>query len=59
MDVEREAMELHMLLMSLGKGGTDAADVMEVFCAGRLEPYVPLFGLVHGGAFDLRDGWNL
>ena len=59
MDLEQEAMELHMLLMSLGMGGQSAVDVMEVFCPGRPKPYVSMFGLVHGGAFDLRDGWNL
>ena len=52
-------MEIHSLLLSLGMGGADAADVMVVFCPGRLAPYVSMFGLVHGGAFDLRDGWDL
>ena len=50
MDLERDAMEIHTLLFSLGMGGAHAADVMEVFCPERLVPYVSLFGLVHGGA---------
>ncbi|CAK0888783.1 unnamed protein product [Prorocentrum cordatum] len=35
------------------------ADVMEVFCPNRLAGFAPLFGLVHGGSFDLRYGWDL
>ena len=32
---------------------------MEIFCPGRLAEFSRLFGLVHGGSFDLRTGWDL
>jgi hypothetical protein len=57
-EMERDVAEIHLLLMSLGMG-TDAVDVMEVFCLGRLREHALVFGLVRGGAFDLRGGWDL
>ncbi|CAK0830057.1 unnamed protein product [Prorocentrum cordatum] len=50
--------EIGALLFSLGYSGRKA-DVMEVFCPNRLVGFAPLFGLVHGGSFDLRVGWDL
>ncbi|CAK0882798.1 unnamed protein product, partial [Prorocentrum cordatum] len=50
--------EIGALLLSLGYSGRKA-DVMEVFCPNRLVGFAPLFGLVHGGSFDLRVGWDL
>ncbi|CAK0826820.1 unnamed protein product [Prorocentrum cordatum] len=50
--------EIGALLLSLGYSGRKA-DVMEVFCPNRLVGFAPLFGLVHGGSFDLRVGWGL
>ncbi|CAK0865359.1 unnamed protein product, partial [Prorocentrum cordatum] len=50
--------EISALLLSLGYSGRKA-DVMEVFCPNRLVGFAPLFGLVHGGSFDLRVGWDL
>ncbi|CAK0896231.1 unnamed protein product [Prorocentrum cordatum] len=50
--------EIGALLLSLGYSGRKA-DVMEAFCPNRLVGFAPLFGLVHGGSFDLRVGWGL
>ncbi|CAK0903034.1 unnamed protein product, partial [Prorocentrum cordatum] len=50
--------EVGALLLSLGCSGRKA-DVMEVICPNRLVGFAPLFGLVHGGSFDLRVGWGL
>ncbi|CAK0856358.1 unnamed protein product [Prorocentrum cordatum] len=50
--------EIGALLLSLGYSGRKA-DVMEVLCPNRLVGFAPLFGLVHGGSFDLRVGWGL
>ncbi|CAK0838042.1 unnamed protein product, partial [Prorocentrum cordatum] len=50
--------EIGALLLCLGYSGRKA-DVMEVFCPSRLVGFAPLFGLVHGGSFDLRVGWDL
>ncbi|CAK0805864.1 unnamed protein product, partial [Prorocentrum cordatum] len=50
--------EISALLLPLGYSGRKA-DVMEVFCPNRLVGFAPLFGLVHGGSFDLRVGWDL
>ncbi|CAK0843605.1 unnamed protein product [Prorocentrum cordatum] len=50
--------EIGALLLSLGYSGRKA-DVMEVFCPNRIVGFAPLFGLVHGGSFDLRVGWGL
>ncbi|CAK0826156.1 unnamed protein product [Prorocentrum cordatum] len=50
--------EIGALLLSLGYSGRKA-NVMEVFCPNRLVGFAPLFGLVHGGSFDLGVGWDL
>ncbi|CAK0860738.1 unnamed protein product, partial [Prorocentrum cordatum] len=50
--------EIGALLLSLGYSGRKA-DVMEVFCPNGLVGFAPLFGMVHGGSFDLRVGWDL
>ena len=59
-DDDDDAMEdIATLIMSLGYNGVERTDVMEVFMPGRLAPFCQLVGLVHGGCFDLRAGWDL
>ena len=45
-------------LLALGLD-TKGSDIVELYCPGRLKDLSSLFGLTHGGAFDLRTGWDL
>ncbi|CAK0863719.1 unnamed protein product, partial [Prorocentrum cordatum] len=52
----QEAVEA--LLLSLAYSGREV-DVVEVFCPRQLVGAAPLFGLIHGGSFDVRVGRDL
>ena len=59
--VDLDAFELNECVGSLLALGSSAegSDIVELFCPWRLKDRSSLFGLTHGGAFDLRTGWDL
>ena len=56
--VEKDVREISALL-ECPSMGVDMAGIMEVFSPGRTRQVPSLRGVVHGGAFDLRNGCHL
>ena len=57
MEVERSVREISALLECLGVG-VEKVGIMVVFCLGRTREFASLFGIVCGGAFYKRRGWD-
>ena len=55
-EINELAVTINSLMPTVREG---KADVVELFCPGRLQELSKVIGLVPGGAFDLRTGWDL
>ena len=56
MEVETDVREICALLECMG---VDSLTAWRYLCFGCLREFASLFGMLHGGALDLRSGWNL